>query len=115
MLKIPDVDPIPLRTDQDGVIRIGRTRVTLETIIHAFNRGQTPDQIIYRFPAVKLADLYAVIAYYLRNRREVDDYVSQADSEAEQMRREAEVRNPDVIGLRERLLARIEEKSRQGA
>lgn len=62
-----------------------------------------------------MADLYAVIAYYLRNRQEVEAYVAQADAEAEQMRRDAETRNPDVIGLRERLLARTEEKNRQGA
>jgi uncharacterized protein (DUF433 family) len=40
----------PLNADQDGVVRIGKTRVTLDTVIHAFKHGATPEEIAQRYP-----------------------------------------------------------------
>ena len=37
--------PVPLSLDGDGVARIGGTRVTLETVVDAFNRGATAEEI----------------------------------------------------------------------
>src|SRR6266851_2657573 len=91
----------PLRTDQDGVIRIGPTRVTLDTVIHTFNEGATPEEIVMKFPALALADIYAAVTYYLQHRVEVDAYLAERDHEAEQIRKAN-----DVPGIRERLLAR---------
>lgn len=97
-------DPIPLRTDESGVIRVGGTRVTLDTIVAKFKQGATVEDLARRFPSVKLAHLYAVIAYYLEHQAEVDAYLHQQDLEAEQIQREAEARF-DVAGLRERVRA----------
>jgi hypothetical protein len=90
-------------------MRIGATRVTLETVIHAFQRGETPEQIVYSFDVLKLADVYAVVAYYLQNQDDVNAYLRRAEAETVQARREAEIRYPDLVGLRERLLARLAE------
>jgi uncharacterized protein (DUF433 family) len=105
MISPPEPVAVPLRTDQHGVIRVGATRVPLETVIHAFQNGATPEQIVYRFPALKLAEVYAVITYYLHHETEVNDYLRQA--EAEHVRSEVEARHPDMVGIRERLLARL--------
>jgi uncharacterized protein (DUF433 family) len=113
MISPPEPVAVPLRTDQHGVIRVGSTRVPLETVIHAFQNGATPEQIVYRFPVLKLADVYAVITYYLHHETEVNDYLRRAEAEGEQVRREVEARHPDMIGIRERLLARLEEKKKQ--
>lgn len=91
----------PLTTDQDGVVRIGKTRVTLDTVIHAFNRGGVPEEIALQYPALSLADIYATVAYYLQNRPEVDGYLAERDYEADEIRRANE-----VPGIRERLLLR---------
>ena len=104
--------PIPLRTDPDGTIRIGNTRVLLEIVIHAFQRGETIEGIVQSFPTLKLEDVYAVIAYYLQNQAEVDEYVRRAEAEGERIRREIEAQQPALAGLRERLLKRMEEKKR---
>ena len=102
-----------LPEDEHGVIRVGNTRVTLETVIHAFQRGETPEQIVDDFDVLNLADIYGVIAYYLQNRDEVDEYVRRAEAEAKEMRRDIEARDPDLAGLRERLQKRLEEKKQQ--
>jgi hypothetical protein len=53
-----------------------------------------------------LEEVYAVIAYYLQNRSEVDEYVRQVEIEGERIRREIEAQQPALAGLRERLLNR---------
>ena len=96
---------VPVESDADGVIRVSKTRVTLDTIIAAFKEGATAEEIAQQYPSVPLADIYSVIGYYLRRRSEVEAYLSQRRQLAEQVRKENESRfNP--IGIRERLLAR---------
>ncbi len=57
-------DPVPLRREESGAIRIGQTRVLLELVIRAFEDGATPETIVQRYSSLSLADVYAVIAYY---------------------------------------------------
>lgn len=95
----------PLRMDDDGVIRVGKTRVPLETVVYVFNRGATAEEIVQQYPALELSDIYLVIGYYLQNRAEVDAYIREQREEAAQIRQENEARF-DPTGIRERLLAR---------
>ena len=74
---------IPLHSDAQGVMRVGASRVTLDTVIHAFEQGHTPEEITSRYPALKLADVYSVIAYYLNHRNEVGEYLAQQESATE--------------------------------
>jgi uncharacterized protein (DUF433 family) len=90
MLITPVAIDVPLHTDADGVIRVSNTRVTLHTIISTYRLGETPESIHEGFPTVPLADIYAVIAYYLANRTAVDDYIKQVDEEADQIRQQIE-------------------------
>ena len=54
-------EPAPLEFTTDGVIRIGKTRVTLDTVIAVFKQGTTAEEIAYRYPSLKLADIYATL------------------------------------------------------
>jgi len=98
-------ETVPLVTDIDGVIRVGKTRITLDTVISAFLDGATAEEITHQYPSLDLADVYSVIAYYLRRRSEVDAYLQQRQEEAEKIRRWNESRF-DPSGIRDRLLAR---------
>lgn len=106
MLSAATVEPIPLSTDTNGVIRVAGTRVTLETVVGAFETGATPEEIAQDFPTLRLDDIYAVITYYLRHRKEVEAYLQRRGAQAEKIRREIEAHSPQR-GLRERLLARL--------
>lgn len=96
---------IPLDTDPDGVIRVGNTRVSLDTLVGAFSDGATAEEIVQQYPSLKLADVYQVIGYYLRRPMEVEPYLQQRKAQAETIRRENETRF-DPQGVRSRLLAR---------
>ena len=103
-------DPTPLFVDADGVVRIGQTRVTLDTVTIAFLEGATAEEIGEQYPLLQLADIYAVIGYYLRHKAEVDRYLEIRRQQAAEVRQENERRcNP--IGIRERLLARRSQQS----
>jgi uncharacterized protein (DUF433 family) len=91
--------------DEAGVLRVAGTRVSLDSVILAFDEGATPEEIAQDFPTLSLAALYSVIGYYLQNRAEVEQYLEQRKTDREEMKREIESRF-DPHGLRERLLAR---------
>lgn len=97
--------PIPLTTTPEGVVRITGTRVPLETVVRAFYAGATPEEIAQDFPGVTLGQVYAVLAYYLAHRAEVDAYVAERATVSGAARAAHEARfNP--VGVRARLLAR---------
>ncbi|MFQ5707942.1 MAG: DUF433 domain-containing protein [bacterium] len=100
-----NTEPVPLRTDKDGVVRVGGTRVTLDTVVATFNEGATAEEIVQQYPSLELADVYAVISYYLRNHSEVEAYLQKRHKQAEEIRKQNEARF-DPHGIRERLLAR---------
>lgn len=98
-------ETIPLETDANGVIRVSHTRVTLDTIVVAFNEGATAEEIAQQYPSVPLADVYSVVGYYLRRHAEVEDYLRQRRQQAEDTRQRNETRFKP-LGVRERLMAR---------
>jgi len=98
-------EPPPLFTDADGVIRVGDTRVTLDTVVSAFEEGATAEEIVYQYPILNLADVYAVLGYYLQRQAEVDTYLQRRRQQAQVVRESNEARYAPQ-GIRERLLAR---------
>ncbi len=98
-------EPVPLMMDTHGVVRVGTSRVTLVTVVNSFRAGATAEEIAQQYPSLDLADVYAVVTYYLRHRPEVDSYLRQAEAEARAVRDGNEARF-DPHGVRDRLLAR---------
>ena len=87
VLAIETVQQVPLRVDESGAVRVGKTRVLLELVIGNYVRGASPEEIIDDFPTLELADVYAVIAYYLRHKAEIDAYMEQVEADAEESRK----------------------------
>jgi uncharacterized protein (DUF433 family) len=105
---IPDTPTmtIPLRTDARGAIRVGNTRVLLELVVHAYHLGETPEGIVESYPSLTIADVYAVIGYYLLNRQAIDNYVRQRDAQVDALLRDMEANlTPQARALRTRLRA----------
>jgi uncharacterized protein (DUF433 family) len=98
-------EPIPLAADADGVVRVGGTRVSLDTLVAAFRQGATAETIADQYPSLQLGDVYTVLGYYLRHQAEVNAYLDKRRQLATQVRQENEARF-DPVGVRERLLAR---------
>lgn len=105
MTMLIDANPVPLRADPDGAIRLVGTRLTLDVIVTAYRDGAPAEQIADRFPGVSLSDVYGVIGYYLRHRQEVEAYLESRSREAESIRQEIEAGSPPEL-FRDQLLAR---------
>lgn len=103
MSLLVEAEMVPLSPDADGVIRVGRTRVTLDVVLEAYASGITPETIVEQYPTLGLADVYTAIGYYLRHRSEVDGYLAERRLLADLARKENESRH-DPIGVRARLL-----------
>src|SRR6266705_1466520 len=91
-LTIEKVD-VPLAKTADGAIRVNGTRIPLQTIVNAFNRGATAEEIVIDFPTLRLADVYSVISFYLNHKAQVDEYVAAVEAQAEQMMKQIEVKH----------------------
>lgn len=99
------IERVPIQTDADGVVRVAGTRVTLNTIVGAFDAGATAEDIAQQYSSVPLADVYSVITSYLRHKSEACACLQRREEQAEMVRAEVERRFPSS-GLRARLLAR---------
>ena len=107
-------DPTPLRVDSSGAVRVGQTRVLLDLVIGGYNREWSAEEIVERYPSLQLADVYAVIGYYLRHRDEVDEYLRERERKADEIRRLSEARY-DRSEIRARLLARRSNMAKDNA
>jgi uncharacterized protein (DUF433 family) len=106
MSLILQAEPVPLRLDDQGTIRVGQTRVPLELVIEAYQEGETPETIVRWFDNLQLADVYAVISYYLKHKEEVEDYLRRREELAAQVRLTIEAGQPSRPNFRDELLTR---------
>ena len=102
MIREIQAEKAPLRITDSGIF-VGKTRIRLEMIVEAFHQGETPERIVDDYDVLKLADVYAVIAYYLNHREEVDAYVKERHAAAETMYKKIERERPEMLTLQKRL------------
>ena len=67
----------------DGGYYLAAVRVSLDSIVYAFNRGESPETIQENFPVLKLSQIYGAIAYYLDHKAEIDKYIEDSEREFE--------------------------------
>ena len=96
-------EPPPLRVDEGGAVRVGKTRVSLDLVVGQYENGMTPEDMVRAYDTLDLADVHAVIAYYLRHRDEVRAYLKRREEEARALQAKLEVERSGVS--REKLLA----------
>src|SRR5262249_9955414 len=73
-----------------------------------------PEGIVHNYPSLRLADVHAVLAYYLRHPDEVNAYLQRRRQEAGELRRQIEAGQQDRAALRAKLLARRAQQQDQG-
>ena len=86
---------------RDGNYYVAGTRISLDSIVHAFHRGESPETICQNFDLLRLEEVYGAITYYLSNRADIDGYLARQNEKWAEGRRNAE-RLPD--NLRDRLM-----------
>jgi len=69
-------------------------RVSLDSIVYAFLRGESPESIAESFPALNLEQIYGGLAYYLANRDQIDKYLRAEKADFDQLRDESRRAHP---------------------
>jgi len=64
---------------REGNLYVGDSRVTLQTLIEAWQSGRTPEQLHDSFPTVPLVTIYGAITYYLENKDDADTFFRETD------------------------------------
>ena len=110
--------PVPLRDDGGNGLRVGQTRVSFESVWHMYQQGASPAEIVQAFDTLHPADVYAVLAWALRQPAAVDAYLKRRDEEAAAMRRQMEEAGitptrEESAKLKEKLTARWNDRERQ--
>ena len=64
----------------EGGWRVADSRVSLDSVVHAYWEGKSPEAIAEDFPSLTSEQVYGAIAFYLHNKREIDDYLVAQDA-----------------------------------
>lgn len=80
-----------------GGWRVAGTRVSLDSIVHAYWNGRLPEAIVADFPSVTLEQVHGAIAFYLHHRTAIDQYLADQDSRWEQLQRESMSRHGPLL------------------
>src|SRR6266487_1001943 len=90
-----------VRVDEHGAMRIGNSRVLLDSIVAGFEQGHSPETLQQQYPALSLEEVYGAITYYLAHTDEVHTYLKRQDEIWEAWRAKSASRsNPVVERLR---------------
>lgn len=79
------------------------TRVSLDSIVYAFLRGDSPDSIADAFPSVGLESVYGALTHYLAHRDELDEYLSREREEFQRLRAESKAAHPGLYAKLQRV------------
>jgi uncharacterized protein (DUF433 family) len=75
MLNLPRLE-VPLVTGPDGRVRVEGTEVLLEQILDDFEGGSNAEEIVARHGQLRLSDVFLVLSFFLKKRKEVEDYLA---------------------------------------
>jgi uncharacterized protein (DUF433 family) len=103
-----DIPPqaVPLTRLPNGTLRVTGTRIPLERIVESYKDGESAEGIVESFDSLKLADVYAVISYYLNHVAEVEAYLQKQEQLGDEIQRQIEATQPRRPGFRAELMAR---------
>ncbi len=97
--------------EHSGAYFIGETRVSLDSVVYAFLRGESPEGIAESFPALTLEQVLGSLAFYLANREKIDEYLLRGREDFERLRQQGRQNNP---GLYARLSEAREKANHSG-
>jgi uncharacterized protein (DUF433 family) len=86
-----------VRVDEHGAMRIGNSRVMLDSIVAGFEQGHSPETLQQQYPTLSLEEVYGAITYYLAHTDEVHAYLKRQDALWEAWRAKSATRSSPVV------------------
>ena len=101
-----------VRTDDTGVMRVGATRVMIDSVVAGFQQGLSAENIQQQYPALTLEEVYGAIAYYLGHQKMVEEYLERQQRLWDKLRHGSKTSSGAVV---QRLRARRAAQARDGS
>jgi uncharacterized protein (DUF433 family) len=96
---------------RNGSYYVAGTRISLDSIVYAFNRGESPEQILEGYPLLGgLARIYGAVAFNLDHKADVDKYLEESAREFEAGTIPLSEANPALFEKLQRARARTGER-----
>jgi len=86
-----------VQVDEHGVLRVGNTRVMLDSVLASFQQGHSPETIQQEYPTLSLEEVYGAIAWYLANADEVARYLERQKAVWAQEQAKTATRSSPVV------------------
>lgn len=103
-MSVIQVEPVTyVSRTPEGTWRVAGSRVSLDSIIDAYARGESAEQIVQAFPTLSLEQVYGALAFYLRHRDICHAYMQEQRCGWTEFQRDTAERNRD---LRDRIRER---------
>src|SRR2546428_7102828 len=80
---------------RDGGYWIKEFRISLGSLVYAFQRGASPESIQQSFPLLTLEEVYGAITYYLAHQAEIDEYLKEEEKQFDSDRRALREADPE--------------------
>jgi uncharacterized protein (DUF433 family) len=61
--------------ERNGGYYVAGTRISLDSVVYSFERGNSPDVIQQEYPLLRLPQIYGAIAFYLDHQEEILSYL----------------------------------------
>jgi uncharacterized protein (DUF433 family) len=82
--------------ERNGGYYIAGARISLDSVVYSFNRGNSPERIQEEFPVLKLPQIYGAIAFYLDHQEAINTYLDKKEREIEASSIPMSEANPDL-------------------
>ena len=92
-----EVATIYAHKTMEGGWRIADSRVSLDSVVCAYWEGMSPEAIVEEFPTLSVEQVFGAIAFYLRNRQEVDDYLAQQNEKWKELAAQSALRDGSLL------------------
>src|SRR5580693_5921497 len=86
----------------EGAYRVGKTRVSLDSLVYLFREGMSAESMVESYPALTLEQVHGALAFYLGNQKEIDAYLMEGQRAAESQHRQSRQTNADLIAKLQR-------------
>ena len=92
-----DTTTVYVHKTPEGGWRVADSRVSLDSVVCAYWGGKSPEAIAEEFPSLTAEQVYGAIAFYLHNKREIDEYLSGQDAKWKELAAESSGRHGPLL------------------
>src|SRR5580658_9656320 len=81
---------------RNGGYYVAGTRISLDSVVYSFKRGNSPEGIREEFPFLEVWQIYGAVAFYLKHQEAIEQYLDEAEREMDACSVPLSQENPEL-------------------